>query len=279
MAVNIMQGKPGALLTDEFVVSPSRELGLNVMVAEARGKAAAAKGESFIPKGSVMAMSALGLMGALWAFDHSQTTQQFHAEVAGNGDLTQTVKSLKARVEALDAAKSRDETADIRKSVADLKASVASLRDATGSIGAPASRVDKLERDLGKLTDRLDKQKQAIRSDVAARRDHVEKKSAGATAAMAPAPRAGATIAIAPAPQPAISNEMTGSIGGSRPVIREWALLEVHDGVAILEGRDGFRQVSAGDVLPGSGRIEKIERRAHGWAVVTAQGEIVSAPN
>ncbi len=56
----------------------------------------------------------------------------------------------------------------------------------------------------------------------------------------------------------------------------EWALREVLDGVAIIEDRKHrIIEVSRGDVVPGLGRVETVERRARSWAVVTKQGVVV----
>ena len=52
---------------------------------------------------------------------------------------------------------------------------------------------------------------------------------------------------------------------------------EVHGNVAIVEGPYGYRQIGPGDMLPGAGRVERIERRGRDWAVVTNQGTINSA--
>lgn len=267
MAASNFEGKPGALMSDSFVVSQAPDLSPKTMIAEARSKAAAPKRRWIRAGVPALALSGLGLFSALWAFDHTRSSQNLAEQVASGDDLSRSVKSLKARLDAADAAKGRDETAELRKSIGELKSSLAALRDAPAN-GAPAgARIDKIERDLAKLGDRFDKEGAASRVDVAARLDRLEKKSSPASTIAAAAPAAG------------ISKETTGSISVARPVIREWALLEVRDGVAIIEGRDGFRQVALGDILPGSGRVEKIERRAHGWAVITAQGEIVSAPN
>ena len=42
--------------------------------------------------------------------------------------------------------------------------------------------------------------------------------------------------------------------------------------MAVVEGPNGFRQIGPGDMLPGAGRVERIERRGRDWTVVTNQG-------
>ena len=71
-----------------------------------------------------------------------------------------------------------------------------------------------------------------------------------------------------------VSKETTGSIAPQTP-IRGWAVREVRGNVAIVEGPYGFRQIAPGDTLPGAGHVERIEKRAAGWTVVTDRGIIV----
>jgi hypothetical protein len=73
-----------------------------------------------------------------------------------------------------------------------------------------------------------------------------------------------------------VSKDTTGSIAPQTP-IRGWAVREVRGNVAIVAGPYGFRQVAQGDTLPGAGHVERIERRATGWTVVTDRGIINSA--
>jgi hypothetical protein len=56
-------------------------------------------------------------------------------------------------------------------------------------------------------------------------------------------------------------------------------LRDVYDGVALVEGRDGYQEVAVGQMLPGAGRVEAIERRGDRWVVVTSLGLIASAWN
>jgi hypothetical protein len=51
-------------------------------------------------------------------------------------------------------------------------------------------------------------------------------------------------------------------------------LVEADEGYAVIDGRDGPQQVAPGDVLPGIGRVQRIERRGRDWVVVTSAGVI-----
>ena len=63
-----------------------------------------------------------------------------------------------------------------------------------------------------------------------------------------------------------------------RPLLRGFNLEDVRDGVAIVDTREGPQQVGPGDLLPGAGRVLRIERRNGDWFVVTSLGVIASDP-
>jgi hypothetical protein len=46
----------------------------------------------------------------------------------------------------------------------------------------------------------------------------------------------------------------------------------------MIEGRDGAISVAPGDSIPGLGRVLRIERHGHVWAVVTSLGVIEEGP-
>ena len=74
-----------------------------------------------------------------------------------------------------------------------------------------------------------------------------------------------------------MSLDPTGSIDRPRPILRDYVVLGARDDVAVIGGRYGERAVRPGDVLPGAGRIERVERQGPNWVVVTEQGLIASA--
>ena len=59
-------------------------------------------------------------------------------------------------------------------------------------------------------------------------------------------------------------------------IVAGWFLRGVHRGVALVEGRRGLVEVRAGEVIPGLGRVEAIERRGRDWVVVTARGIVAT---
>ena len=60
------------------------------------------------------------------------------------------------------------------------------------------------------------------------------------------------------------------------PIVQGWSLRDVSHGVAVIEGRNGFYEVYAGDPIPGLGRVNEIRRQDGRWVVVTTKGLVVS---
>jgi hypothetical protein len=63
----------------------------------------------------------------------------------------------------------------------------------------------------------------------------------------------------------------------SQPILDGYAVRGVGHGIALVEGQGAMAEVAPGDYLPGAGRVERIERRAGEWVVVTTQGVIAEA--
>ena len=231
------------------------------------------------------------------------------AEVRSRGlkieALQESIAALQARIAALETAKPNDETAAIRKAVGDARGGLASSRDLSSTILQVNARIDRLEHDqdgrLDKLVDRLDRETAALsaegqsrdadlsarldkleHTDFAARLDKLETKSQSTVVAVAPT---GAAAPPASTSQPgaataAASNEIVGSVPRPQPSapIRGWVLLEIRNGVALVENRQGLREISLGQTLAGAGRVQRFERHGRQWVVVTDQGVIVPGP-
>ena len=161
-----------------------------------------------------------------------------------------------------------------------MKAQSGATRDLSGALAQLTARVDRVDHDqsarLDKLADRIDRDSTAQIADLATRLDKIEKRPPAAVVALAPTPPTPSPrqAALAAKPDPGVSNETTGSIERPRATLRGYWVVEVQDGFAIVDGRDGPRQVAAGDFLPGAGRVLRIERRGRDWVVVTSSGVI-----
>ena len=134
---------------------------------------------------------------------------------------------------------------------------------------------------FGKTTDRLDRIEKA-QADPAAKlaklSDAVEKlRTAPPTPAPAPVPVAAAPAKeitgsiAAPVPTPAPKPEVA-----RLPTLDGWVLLDVANGGATIEGRQGMFEVYAGDPVPGLGRVDAIRKQDGHWVVVTSKGLVVA---
>ena len=209
--------------------------------------------------------------------DLRKNVAELKNSLAAAHDSNATLAQVNARAERLehdDAAK-REEIADLRKTVAELKSGLAAAHDSSATLAQVNARADRLDHDAA-----------THNADFAARLEKLEKKAAApVVASVAPPPAvpvptpAPAALTKQPTTLPPVaanvSKETTGSIA-PRP-IHGWAVREVHGNVAVVEGPYGFRQIGPGDALPGAGRVERIEKRASGWTVVTDQGVINGA--
>jgi len=250
--------------------------------AEAAGGATAvAKWASGLAAGValIVAVTGVGL------YDHARQSSLLAVKAEESRGLADTVQTLKDRIDAIETARAREDTAELRKVAAELKTQSAAAHDVNGALAQLTARVDRVDHDqsarLDKLADRFDHDSTARIADLATRLDKLEKKPAAAVVAAAPTPPAQtARPAVAAArPDPGVSNEITGSIEKPQAPLRGYFVLEAQDGVAIVDGRDGPRQVTPGDFLPGAGRVQRIERRGREWVVVTSAGFIAADPS
>ena len=60
--------------------------------------------------------------------------------------------------------------------------------------------------------------------------------------------------------------------------IAGWSVLDVYDGVALVEGRRGAIEVVPGGTIPGAGVVRSIDRSGNGWTVTTTKGVIAFGP-
>ncbi len=189
--------------------------------------------------------------------------------------LADEVRALKASLGGLQASLERSRPTEEVKS---LKASVEAVKQ--GLDAAKADTVGTLAQLAGKL-DRADQVTAQKLAQIVERLDRVERKAdTAAVGASTPQPPARPIPAQLPSqnfsiPQQAKVTEANAQ-SSPKPPIQGWVLRDVYDGIALVEGRGGYREVAVGEAIPGVGRVEAIERHGRHWVVVTSQGVIAS---
>ncbi len=171
-------------------------------------------------------------------------------------------------------------------------------QDSSSRFADIAARLDKLEKkaalpappasESADVVARLDKLEKRIAAAAApaseiagltTRLNRLEKRVAVAGASSAKplppaAPRQSRLMARA---EPSAPNE-TARPDDPGPVLRDYNVESVRDGVAVVNGRDGPQEVAPGDSVPGAGRVLRIEKQGNDWFVLTSRGVIASGP-
>jgi hypothetical protein len=251
-------------MSDAAQMSDEPSAALPVLWSE---QAAARKPRDWARWRAAASLAAVVLIGAAAAASHVHALRIAAADEAMAAANASRLDAMSARMEALEASRSRDEIAGLKKLLAEIKAGAASARDVGGAVGQLTARVDRLEKDqsarLEKLGDRIDKDSAARLAEVTARLDKLEAK---------------ATVAAAPAkPAAGVSYETTGAIDKPKPRLRGLYLAEVHNGYAMIDSPGGEFAVAPGDTIPGGGRVLRIERHGRDWVVVTTTGQIAAS--
>ncbi|HZH09126.1 MAG TPA: hypothetical protein VEZ24_02015 [Microvirga sp.] len=210
-------------------------------------------------KGSLLsqAATALLLIGAGWF--------AFSLGTLANRDSIRRMEAETARSQEM-LSKLTDDLAALKSTVAAARdvertASTASAADQAGKIAATVERlaaaVQEPAKRIASLEDRLGRMESQI----------MERLNAAPSATPAPAAPAPAAAAEADSP-PLIKSVRTDPVEG-------WVLREVYNGSALVESRNrGLYEVMPGNIIPGVGRVEAIERRGARWVVVTDKGFI-----
>ena len=174
------------------------------------------------------------------------------------------IQALKANIEALRAAQSQ--SAKESAGLEGLKPRLEAVSAETGAaIAGLASKVERLQREP-----------EAKLSQIIERLDRIEHQTSAPPAGGPPQGKAAAAQGkqrLAEGKPP-----LEPTAGPSRPpLIRNWVVRGVYDGVALVESPRGAIEVVPGEIIPGAGRVESIQRRGAGWIVVTSQGVVDSA--
>ena len=171
-------------------------------------------------------------------------------------------------------------------------------QDSSSRFADIGARLDKLEKkaalpatpasEFADVVARLDKLEKRVAvaaapaseiADITTRLNKLEKRAAvPATSSANPlspaAPKQSSLMARA---EPSAPNEIAKS-DNSGPVLRDYSVEDVRDGIAVVDSRYGPQEVAPGDVIPGAGRVLRIEKRGGDWFVLTSRGVIGSGP-
>ncbi|MGH6769736.1 MAG: hypothetical protein ACRECO_12045 [Xanthobacteraceae bacterium] len=163
---------------------------------------------------------------------------------------------------AIDLSNLQDVIGTMRAEVAALKASVeANARTANTQFSKISSRIDHIDRAYAEPVAKLGKAVEALQ----------RRNSASEVTGAVPTP---AQRSAAAPPPPAIPSATPRT-----QIVDGWTLRGVNRGMAYIQNsrRRGVIEVARGDVVPGLGRIEAIQRKEGRWIVLTARGMIVAA--
>jgi hypothetical protein len=228
---------------------------------------------------AAVAVVAIAASGATLAVANRHTAAQFAEKAQETDTLARTVATLSARLDSIEKAKPRDDIADIKRALGDLKS--ASSKDIDSALARVSQRAEALDRQQSAKVDKIDRSNDTKAAELAARLDRLEKK---VTAAPGPSPAAKLASAKPAPPKfgPGVSMETTGSIQTGqrppeRPVLRGYVVLGARPDAAIIADAWGEHAVRVGDLLPGAGRVERIERQGPAWIVQTNAGVIPPA--
>ncbi len=170
--------------------------------------------------------------------------------------------------------------------------------DSSSRFADIAARLDKLEKkaalpvtppsESADVVARLDKLEKRIAaaatpaSEIAGlttRLNKLEKRAAvaGASSANPLPPATPRQLSLMARAEPSAPNE-TARPADPGPVLRDYSVESVRDGIAVINGRDGPQEVAPGDSVPGAGRVLRIEKQGNDWFVLTSRGVIASGP-
>jgi hypothetical protein len=214
---------------------------------------------SFRSLAAMLAAAAVlgGLAGALAAagisslMEQPSSTPPYYAAVAeALGRLDRELTQLKAGIDA------SAKTAEVAKITERLDRADKAQAEAGTRLGRASEGLDRLERRLGTPMGSPD-----ITGSIADPRSTAPGPGISGDGRRAPPPGAAGTV---------------GAATAALPILEGLVVRDVYHGAALIQGRAGILQVMPGEVLPGLGRIEAVQRHDGRWEVVTTRGVIVS---
>jgi hypothetical protein len=185
---------------------------------------------------------------------------------------------------------SREMATTLKAEIAGLKEDVARLSGTAGGstdalvrireqLDAAAGTATRTEASAADRGDRLEKLLSARFAEAKADRERTERDLGSSLGSLAEKIGKAAPTTAAAVPAAVVQPTTTGAIPRAVTTpdqASDWALREVQDGVAVIESRaHRVLEVAKGDLVPGLGRVEAVERRGRDWTVTTGRGLIV----
>lgn len=194
---------------------------------------------------------ALAAAGILSLMEQPSSTPPYYAAVAeALGRLDRELTQLKAGIDA------SAKTAEVAKIAERLGRAEKTQAEAGTRLARATEGLDRLEHRLGAPTSSSD-----ITGSIADPRSTAPGPGISGDGRRASPPGAGSTV---------------GAATATLPILEGWVVRDVYRGAALIQGRAGILQVMPGEVLPGLGRIESVQRHDGRWEVLTTRGVIVS---
>jgi hypothetical protein len=204
-----------------------------------------------------------------WAQAVAAGVRESHDDVIR---VTGDVRTVKVTVDALkDGLDKGKPDAGMRQVLERLDRSERLAQDVTARLAAVAGQLERTQAERTKLVASVSERLDRIERQIVATANTVA--SATPPASTSPAPAAPAPVAKAPIPEPTQTASLPAPDPRQTPV-DGWLLLEVYDGLALIEGRSGEHEVAPGATVKGLGKIHAIEKRGKTWVVVTDKGFI-----
>ncbi len=179
------------------------------------------------------------------------------------------MQQLDAHIAALRAVQTPDEIRALKKSVDELKAS---FETANVSIAQLSAKLDQFARGEPRLTQTaLERTERLESTDPRAIQATLDR----AARSGRNTPMTTASLPANAEPQSAMTQPPAArALAEPRrpPVLTNWVVRDVYDGIALVEGPQGALEVMPGDTIPGAGIVKSIERRGGGWIVLTSRG-------
>jgi hypothetical protein len=189
--------------------------------------------------------------------------------------LKEELRGVRTQIDALkanpDQARQAQELKSLRASLENLKEGLTATRTDTANAIAQVSSTQASKAMPEREQQRIEK--------IAERLDRLERQIADPTPTAAVPQKAEAAKPLTlqdphALPTPADIAAAAQKAEAKPKLIHNYVVREVADGVALIEGPDGLREVWPGRGVPGAGKVTSIERQAGKWVVITSEGLI-----